>query len=143
VLGGGVEVLVDHLLQGGYQRFIQRQCFRVLYAFDVAVEGVLDGRAHGDDAVWSRHLHFEVGVVGDGHEFGVAGPPKCGVIGAPEPHHLEGEHLLTEIAWSAEPNRQIDLPEGPDALARHDAMERRRAGPQLIQFNPQQAQLCT
>jgi hypothetical protein len=24
VLGGGVEVLVDHLLQGGYQRFIQR-----------------------------------------------------------------------------------------------------------------------
>jgi hypothetical protein len=24
VLGGGVEVLVDHLLQGGYQCFIQR-----------------------------------------------------------------------------------------------------------------------
>jgi hypothetical protein len=24
VLGGGVEVLVDHLLQGGHQRFIQR-----------------------------------------------------------------------------------------------------------------------
>jgi hypothetical protein len=23
VLGGGVEVLVDHLLQGGHQRFIQ------------------------------------------------------------------------------------------------------------------------
>jgi hypothetical protein len=24
VLGGGVEVLVDHLLQGGHQRFVQR-----------------------------------------------------------------------------------------------------------------------
>jgi hypothetical protein len=24
VFGGGVEVLVDHLLQGGHQRFIQR-----------------------------------------------------------------------------------------------------------------------
>jgi hypothetical protein len=24
VLGGGVEVFVDHLLQGGHQRFIQR-----------------------------------------------------------------------------------------------------------------------
>jgi hypothetical protein len=23
VLGGGVEVLVDHLLQGGHQRFVQ------------------------------------------------------------------------------------------------------------------------
>jgi hypothetical protein len=43
VLGGGVEVLVDHLLQGGHQRFIQRQRFHVLYALDVAVERVLDG----------------------------------------------------------------------------------------------------
>jgi hypothetical protein len=24
VLGGGVEVFVDHLLQGGHQRFVQR-----------------------------------------------------------------------------------------------------------------------
>jgi hypothetical protein len=24
VLGGGVEVLVDHLLQGGHQHFVQR-----------------------------------------------------------------------------------------------------------------------
>jgi hypothetical protein len=43
LLGGGVEVFVDHLLQGGHQRFIQRQCFYVLYALNVAVERVLDG----------------------------------------------------------------------------------------------------
>jgi hypothetical protein len=39
------------------------------------------------------------------------------VIGAPEPHHLEGEHLIAVVARSAEPNGQVDLPEGLDALA--------------------------
>jgi hypothetical protein len=34
----------------------------------------------------------------------------------------------------------VDLPEGLDALSRRDAMERRRAGPQLVQPDPQQAQ---
>jgi hypothetical protein len=36
VLGGGVEVLVNHLLQSGHQRFIQRQRFCVLYALDIS-----------------------------------------------------------------------------------------------------------
>jgi hypothetical protein len=58
------------------------------------------------------------------------------MVGAPKPYHLEGEHLLAEIARSAEPNRQIDLPEGLDALARRDAMEWRCAGPQLVQPDP-------
>jgi hypothetical protein len=62
------------------------------------------------------------------------------MIGAPEPHHLEGERFLAEILRSAEPDRQIDLPEGLDALAGRNAMELRRAGPQLVQTNPQQAQ---
>jgi hypothetical protein len=62
------------------------------------------------------------------------------VIRAPEPHHLEGEHFLAEIDRRAEPDWQVDLPEGLDALARHDAMERRRARPQLIQLDPQQPQ---
>jgi hypothetical protein len=39
------------------------------------------------------------------------------VIGAPEPHHLEGERFLAEILRGAEPNWQVDLPEGLDALA--------------------------
>jgi hypothetical protein len=45
-----------------------------------------------------------------------------------------------EVVWRAEPDWQIDLPEGLDVLARRDAMERRRAGPQMIQPDPQQAQ---
>jgi hypothetical protein len=60
------------------------------------------------------------------------------VVRAPEPHHLEGEGLLAEIVWCAEPDRKIDLPEGLDVLAWHDAMERCRAGPQLVQPNPHQ-----
>jgi hypothetical protein len=39
------------------------------------------------------------------------------VVGALEPHHLEGERFLAEILRGAEPNRQIDLPEGLDLLA--------------------------
>jgi hypothetical protein len=29
---------------------------------------------YGDDPMGTRHLELEVGVVGDGHEFGVAWP---------------------------------------------------------------------
>jgi hypothetical protein len=39
------------------------------------------------------------------------------VIGTLEPHHLEGERFLAEILRSAEPNWQVDLPEGLDTLA--------------------------
>jgi hypothetical protein len=62
------------------------------------------------------------------------------VVGTLEPHHFEGERFLAEIFCGAEPNRQIDLPEGLDLLAGRDAMERLRAGLQLVQPNPQQAQ---
>jgi hypothetical protein len=60
------------------------------------------------------------------------------VIRAPEPHHLEGECFLVEVVQRAEPGRQIDLPEGLDVLARRDTVERRRAGPQLVEPDPQQ-----
>jgi hypothetical protein len=131
---GGVKVLIDQLLQ------VHDERLSVLHALDVTVECVLDRQAHGDDTLWSRHLHLEVRVVRDRHEFGVARPPKDGVVCTPEPHHLEGERFLTEIVWCTEPNRQIDLPEGLDALAWRDAMERRRVGPQLVQPNHHQPQ---
>jgi hypothetical protein len=51
------------------------------------------------------------------------------VVRAPEPHHLEGEHLLAEVVWRAELDWQVDLPEGLDALARRDAMERSWSNP--------------
>jgi hypothetical protein len=61
------------------------------------------------------------------------------VIRAPEPHHLEGDNFLAEIVRRAEPNRQVDLPEGLDVLALRDAMEWCHAGPQLVQPDPNQA----
>jgi hypothetical protein len=39
------------------------------------------------------------------------------VVRAPEPHNLEGERFLPKVGRSAEPNWQVDLPEGLDALA--------------------------
>ena len=48
-----------------------RLCPSLLNALDVALVGMLARRADGDDAVGSRHLELEVGVVGDGHELGV------------------------------------------------------------------------
>jgi hypothetical protein len=63
-----------------------------------------------------------------------------GVVRAPELHHLEGERLLAVVVRRAEPDRQVDLLEGLDALAQRDAMEQRRFGPQLVQPDPQQAQ---
>jgi hypothetical protein len=62
------------------------------------------------------------------------------VVRAPEPYHLEGERFLAEIVLCAEPNRQINLPEGLDALAWRDAMEWRRAGLQMVQPNPHRPQ---
>jgi hypothetical protein len=43
VLSCRVEVLVDHLLHIGDERFVQRQCLGVFHALDIAVERVLDG----------------------------------------------------------------------------------------------------
>jgi hypothetical protein len=87
---------------------------------------VLDRRAHGDDALRPRHLHLEVGVVRDRHELGIARTPKDGVVRSPEPHHLEGEGFLAEIVRRAEPDWQINLPEGwtrlPSATSWNDVV---------------------
>jgi hypothetical protein len=64
------------------------------------------------------------------------------VVRAPEPHHLEGEHLLAVVVRRAEPDRQVDLPEGLDALARRDAMERRCAGRSWSNPIPNRRSVC-
>ena len=51
------------------------QSLGLLNAFDVALIGMLARCAYGDDAVWTRHLELEVGVVGDGHKLGIAWSP--------------------------------------------------------------------
>ena len=75
---------------------------RVLDALDVALVGVLERRANGDDTLRTRHLQLEVGVVGDGHELGVAGASKDGMIGSLKPYHLKGEYFLAEVGCRAE-----------------------------------------
>ena len=47
-------------------------CCGMIVALDLALIGVLEGGADGDDPVGSRHLQLEVCVVGDGHELRVA-----------------------------------------------------------------------
>jgi hypothetical protein len=47
----------------------------VLHALHVAFVRVSVRGADGDDPVGARHLELEVGVVGDGHELGVAWSP--------------------------------------------------------------------
>jgi hypothetical protein len=64
------------------------------------------------------------------------------MVGPLEPHHLEGEGLLAEVFWGAKPNWQVNLPEGLDLLAGRDAVERLRAGPQLIQPDPHKGKVC-
>ena len=53
----------------------------LLNALDVALVGVLARHADGDDAVRTRHLELEVGVVGDSHELGVAWSAQYHVVG--------------------------------------------------------------
>ena len=96
----------------------------MLDAFDVALVGMLERRADGDDALRTRHLHLEVGVVGDRHELGVARPPQYGVVRSTKPYYLEGEYLLAEVGRRAEADGQVDLSEGLDSL---DTIEWRRA----------------
>jgi hypothetical protein len=61
-----------------------------------------------------------------------------GVVRTLKPHHVKGEGLLAEIVQHDEPDWQIDVPEGLDALSWRDTREQRRAGLQLVQPDPHQ-----
>ena len=76
----------------------------MLDALNVALVGVLERGADGDDTPRARHLQLEICVVGDGHEFGVAGTTKDGLVGSPKPGLLEGELFLAEVGYRAETN---------------------------------------
>jgi hypothetical protein len=110
----------------------------VLHALHVAFVRVSVRGADGDDPVGARHLELEVGVVGDGHELGVARPPQHCVVGSSEPDHLEREGFPSEVGGSPEADRQIELSEGLDAFHRDDPVKRRRAGPDRGQIDLQE-----
>jgi hypothetical protein len=94
-LGVG-DVLVD-VAEAGDDGERLGQSLGLLNALDVALVGMLACCADGDDAVWTRHLELEVGVVGDDHELGVAWSPQDCVVGPREPDHIKSEDLLPVV----------------------------------------------
>ena len=119
----GVECSFDDLLPDGRELFGGDNRCGVFAALDLALIGVLEGGADGDDTARSRHLQLQIGVVGDGHELCVAWTFQDGVVGSMEPDHLEGEGLCPIIGRIPKGDGQINLPKWHGLLSGHDAME--------------------
>jgi hypothetical protein len=67
--------LLGEVLQVGDEGLGFGEGLDVLHALHVAFVRVSVRGADGDDPARARHLELEVGVVGDGHELGVAWSP--------------------------------------------------------------------
>jgi hypothetical protein len=138
----GVVLRIWHLLgeavQVGDEGLRFGEGHDVLHALHVAFVRVSVRGADGDDPVGARHLELEVGVVGDGHELGVAWSPQHCVVGSSEPDHLEREGFLSEVVGSPEADGQIELPKGLDAFPGYDPVKGRRAGPDRGQIDLQE-----
>jgi hypothetical protein len=78
---------------------------------------------HSDDAGWSRHLEPEVGIAKNSHEFDVAWMPQDDVKWPREVDHIKGEHLSAVVACVSEGDRQSNLPEEDELLAREHYVE--------------------
>ena len=63
--------------------------------------GLLKVAAYGDDPMGTRHLEFEVSVVGDGHKLGIASLSQDGMIGAREVLYLKGEGFFVEVCLTS------------------------------------------
>jgi hypothetical protein len=92
--------LLGEALQVGDEGLGFGEGLGVLHALHVAFVRVSVRGADGDDPVGARHLELEVGVVGDGHELGVAWPPQHCVVGSSKPDHLEREGFPSEVGGS-------------------------------------------
>jgi hypothetical protein len=110
----------------------------VLHALHVAFVRVSVRGADCDDPVGARHLELEVGVVGDGHELGIAWSPQHCVVGPSKPNHLEREGFLSEVRGSPEADKQIKLSKGLDALPGNDPVKGHRTGPDRGQIDLQE-----
>ena len=79
----GVALRIWHLLgealQVGDEGLGLGEGLSVLHTLHVAFVRVSVCGSDGDDPVGARHLELEVGVVGDGHELGVARSPQLRV----------------------------------------------------------------
>jgi hypothetical protein len=117
----GVALRIRHLLGEALQ--VGDEGLNVLHALHVAFVRVSVHGSDGDDPVGARHLELEVGVVGDGHELGVAWSPQHCMVGSSEPDHLEREGFLLEVGGSPKADEQIELSKGLDALPRDDPVK--------------------
>jgi hypothetical protein len=84
----------------------------ILHALHVAFVRVSVRGADGDDPVGARHLELEIGVVGDGHELGVAWPPQHCVVGSLKPDHFEREGLPSELEGVPKQTGRSSRPRG-------------------------------
>jgi hypothetical protein len=130
--------LLGEALQVGDEGLGFGEGLGVLHALLVAFVRVSVRGADGDDPVGARHLELEVGVVGDGHELGIAWSPQYCVVGSSEPDHLEREGFLSEVGGSPEADGQIELSKGLDAFSGDDLVKGRRAGPDRGQIDLQE-----
>jgi hypothetical protein len=108
-------------------------------ALQVGDEGL--GFGEGLGVLHALHIAFvrvSVGVVGDGHELGVAWPPQHCVVGSSEPDHLEREGFPSDVGGSPEADGYIELSEGLDVFPEDDPVERGRACPDRGQIDPQE-----
>ena len=64
-----------------------------------------------------------LGIVGDGHELGIAWSPQNRVVGSREPDHIKSEDLLPKVIGSPKADGQIDLPEGMGTMPWHHSVE--------------------
>jgi hypothetical protein len=120
--------LLGEALQVGDEGLGFGEGLGVLHALHVAFVRVSVRGADGDDPIGARHLELEVGVVGDGHELGVAWSPQHCVVGSSEPDHLEREGFLSEVGGSPEADGQIKLPKAMDAFPGDDPVKGRHTG---------------
>jgi hypothetical protein len=91
--------------------------FSVLNAFHITLVSVAVRGSDGDNSLGAWHLEFEVRVVGDDHELGVAWSSQHRMIGSSKPDYLESEGFLSEVGGSSEADGQVNLPKGQDTLA--------------------------
>jgi hypothetical protein len=112
----GVALRIGHLLgealQVGDEGLGLGEGLGVLHALHVAFVRVSVRGSDGDDPIGAWHLELEVGVVGDGHELGVARSPQHRMVGSSEPDHLEREGFVSEVGGSSEADGQIELSKG-------------------------------
>jgi hypothetical protein len=116
--------LFGEAIQVGDEGFGLDDGFGVLNAFHVALVSVAICGSDGEDSLGAWHLEFEVRVVGDDHELGVAWSSQHRVIGSSEPDYLESEGFLSEVGGGSEADGQVKLSKGQDTLAGANPVKR-------------------